>query len=450
MNGASSRLELDLPGLLRRQQRSYHKQAFPDLSVRQNRLDRVVSLLADNQHLLCDALASDFGGGSRQHFLASEVMAAVSALNDAKKRLPAWMKHERRSSRSALLESGGTAEIHYQPKGIVGVLATWRAPVWSSLGSLGSIFSAGNRCMIKLPDETPHIAQLLEKLTRQYIDQEELIIICGDHAGAEMFSRQAFDHWLFFGSGQQGKELLRLTAESMVPTTLILSGKSPAIVGKKVDLKKVASALVREKCSRAGQGFFSAECVWVREPDLNELIAEMERASQSQFPGMLKNPDYGALLNQQHYQRMQDYLDNARSQGAEIWEINSQKENFRFQSGNYKMPLTLVINPSNGLQMIQQDICGPVMVLKSYQHIDEVIEQAQEQDGNLLWYYFGHDPAEQEKILANTVSGAVIVNPIGQPALGASLPMGASGTGYIHGVEGFRTFSHARSVCVLA
>jgi coniferyl-aldehyde dehydrogenase len=446
--GASSRLELDLQGLLRRQQRSYHKQAFPDWSARQNRLDRVVSLLADNQHLLCDALASDFGGGSRHHFLASEILAAVSALKDAKKHLPVWMKHERRSSRSALLGSGGTAEIHYQPKGIVGVLASWRSPVWSSLGSLGSIFAAGNRCMVQISDATPHIAQLLEKLTSQYLDQEELVIVCGDRAGVEIFSRQAFDHLLFFGSGQQSKELLRLTAETMVPTTLILSGMSPAIVGKKVDLKKVASVLVREKCSRAGQGFFSAECVWVREHDLNELIAEMERASQSQFPGMLKNPDYGALLNQQHYQRMQDYLGDARSQGAEIWEINLQKDSFHFQPGRYKMPLTLVINPPDGLQVMRQDICGPVMVLKSYRHIDEVMEHIQQQSSNVVCYYFGRDPVEQKKILANTVSGAVVVNPIGQSVFSASLPLGANGTGYIQGVEGFRTFSHARSVCV--
>jgi len=439
----------DLQSILTRQQRAFRKQGVPDITNRKNRIDRAIALLVDNQQALCDAMNKDFHGRSLHQSLMADIYGAVSSLKYSKDHVSQWMEIEKRKVRPLLNFFGAKAHVQYQPKGVVGAIATWNFPVWIPFSSLGGIFAAGNRCMIKLSEFTPHASLLLEKLIAQYFDQEELAVINGDEEIGEAFSKLAFDHLIFTGNTRVGKKIMREAAENLVPVTLELGGKSPVIIGRNVDIKKTADALVLGKMLNAGQVCLSPDYVFVKENSLNDLIAELERSLAKYFPTILTNPDYGSVINEKHYHRLIGYLDDVKNKGGEIWEINPAKENFNLQLNTYKIPLTLIINPSEDMLVMQEEIFGPIFPIKSYHHIDEVIEYLSNKEKPLALYYFGENKKELSRVLEKTVSGGVTINDVIQHVSCEDLPfggIGASGMGQYHGIEGFKTFSYARAI----
>lgn len=439
----------DMQNLLARQQRAVRMLGIPDASIREGRISRAIALLVDHQQVLCDAMQDDFHGRSRHQTLMADIYGAVASLKYSRTHLRQWMKTEKRRVEMPLALFGARASVQYQPKGVVGAIATWNFPVWVPFAPLGGIFAAGNCCMIKLSEYTPHTSALLEKLTGQYFNQDELVMVNGDAETGEAFSQLAFDHLLFTGAAAVGKKIMRAAAENLVPVTLELGGKSPVIIGRNADLKKVAARLVLGKSLNVGQVCLSPDYIFVKDSSLNEFIAELERAFATHFPTMLHNPDYGSVINARHYQRLQHYLDDAKTKNGEIWEINPAKENFRHQANSYKIPPTLVINPSDDMLVMQEEIFGPLLPIKSYRHIDETIEYINRHAKPLALYYFGQHQEELEKVLANTCSGGVTINDVIQHVSCEDLPfggVGASGMGQYHGIEGFKTFSHARSI----
>jgi coniferyl-aldehyde dehydrogenase len=154
------------------------------------------------------------------------------------------------------------------------------------------------------------------------------------------------------------------------------------------------------------------------------------------------------VINQRHYDRLLGYLDDARSKGAEIVEINPAREDFR-QQPFHKIPPTIVLNPSDDMKIMQDEIFGPLLPVKTYDKVDEAISYVNDHPRPLGLYYFGQDKTEQERVLAGTTSGGVSVNDVIMHVAMEDLPFGGvgpSGMGAYHGIDGFRTFSHAKAV----
>lgn len=427
-----------LQNLLQCQRRGFRKQGNPSLDIRQGRIKRTIAMLVDNQQALCDAINVDFHGRSAPASLYTDIHAAITSLKYACNHMAANIKVEQRYISMPERLLGASASVHYQPKGVVGAVSTWHLPIAMPMAPLGAIFAAGNRCMIKLSEQTPHSSLLLEKLIGQYFDQEELVAVNGDARVGEAFSQLAFDHLLFSGAAHTGKQVVRAAAEQLVPVTLALGGKSPVIIGKDADLKKTAEKIVISKSLNAGQSCLSPDYVFVKEASLNELIAELERAYARYFPTLLNNPDYGSVINAEHYHRLMNYLNDAKQKNGEIWEINPARENFFTQNHSYKIAPTLVINPSDDMLIMQEEILGPLLPIKSYHHIDEVSEYIESRPRALALYYFGKQQTELERVLDKTMSSSVTVNDVIRQIRCEDVPC--------HGIEGFKTFSHARYV----
>lgn len=438
-----------LNSLLQRQKRAVIKQGIASVDLRVDRINRAIDLLIDNQDALCAAVNTDFGSRSLHQTLMADIFSAVESLKHAKKHVKQWMQDEKRAVQPPLNLLGAEAKVQYQPKGVVGAISTWNFPIWVPFSALGGIFAAGNRCILKLSEMTPRTSVLLEKLISQYFDEEELVAVNGGADVSEAFSSLAFDHLLFTGSSKVGKKIMQAAAQNLVPITLELGGKSPVIIGKSASLKKTAMALAIGKSLNVGQVCLSPDYLFVPEASLNEFIAELENAFRTLFPRYIDNPDYTAIINERHYQRLMSYLDEAKEKEAEIWELNHAKEHFYNHDGVYKIPPTLVINPSDDLQLMQEEIFGPLLPVKSYQHIDDVIEYINDKPKPLGLYYFGRNKQEQAKVLNSTSSGGVTINDVIQHVSCEDLPFGGvgnSGMGHYHGYEGFKAFSHARSV----
>ena len=449
MNAAEMITTESMQSLLDRQKKAFLKDGPVSADLRIDRLNRTIALLVDHQKELCDAMSVDFGHRSTHQSLMADIYGAVEPLKHARKHVKQWMKHEKRKPPFPLGLFGAKAQVEYQPKGVVGAISAWNFPVWVPFCPLAGIFAAGNRSMVKLSEFTPETSTLLQNLIGQYFDQEELVgINGGPEVGAE-FSALPFDHMIFTGATSIGKHIMRAAADNLVPVTLELGGKSPTIVGKDADLKKTARKIMVGKILNVGQVCLSPDYVFVPKKHMNEFIALCETEFASLFADLKNNPDYGSVVNQRHFDRLQSYLDDARAKNGEIRELNPANENFNDQQGTYKIPLTMVIDPSDDMKVMQEEIFGPLLPIKGYDDIQEVIDYVNANPRPLALYYFGDDKAEQRNVLDHTHSGGVTINDVIQHVATEDLPFGGvgdSGMGNYHGHDGFKTFSHPRSV----
>jgi coniferyl-aldehyde dehydrogenase len=435
--------------VLDRQRQAHLKDGPPSAEKRIEWLDRAIGLVVGHKDAIADALREDFGHRSVQSSLFTDVSASIGPLKHAKAHLKSWMKREKRKVSPSLLGLfGAKAYIEYQPKGVVGVISPWNFPFNLTFTPLAGIFAAGNRVMIKPSEFTPRSSELMARMFASAYDESEVAVFTGGPDVGAAFSRLPFDHLLFTGATSIAYHVMKAAAENLVPTTLELGGKSPVIIGDSADLALTAKRVMMGKTMNAGQICLAPDYVMVPQGKARDFVHQAADAISTMFPTIKENPDYTSVINQRHYDRLQGYLDDAKAKGAEIVELNPAKEDFR-QQPYHKIPPTLVLNPTDDMKIMQDEIFGPLLPVKTYNNVEEAIGYVNDHSRPLGLYYFGNDNAEQDKVLTRTTSGGVTVNDVIMHVAMEDLPFGGigpSGMGSYHGIDGFRTFSHAKSV----
>ncbi|MBK6289329.1 MAG: coniferyl aldehyde dehydrogenase [Gammaproteobacteria bacterium] len=420
-----------------------------DYKTRIDRLDRLRSLLGENRHLLCEALSLDFGHRSIDHAQLTEIAAPVAGLEYTKRHLRKWMKAEQRKIPLLFSLLGARATVRYQPLGSVGVIVPWNFPVYLTMGPLTGIIAAGNRAMVKPSEFTPRVSDLLCELFGKYFDKSEIAVFPGGADVSAAFSELPFDHLLFTGAGSIARHVMRAASANLVPVTLELGGKSPTIISRDADLEKAAISIMDFKLSNAGQICIAPDYLLVPEEKLNEVVSVMEQTVRRLFPTLIDNPDYTSIVNERHFQRLQSYVDDALAAGVEMVEINPAGDDFSNQP-YFKMPPRLFLNPGDDRLIMQNEIFGPLLPIKTYKQVEEAIDYINRHDRPLALYYFGlADGAEVEQVISRTLSGGVAINDVAAQAGCESLPFGGigpSGMGVYHGFDGFKSFSHGRGI----
>jgi coniferyl-aldehyde dehydrogenase len=431
------------------QQRASFTAAMPEpMSVRRDRIDRAIALLIDHAEDFAKAVSADFGHRSREQTLLTDIMPSVSALKHAKKHFENWAKGEKRKPTFPLGLLGAKAEVLYQPKGVVGIVAPWNFPVGMVMVPMAGILAAGNRAMIKPSEYTEQVSALFEELVPKYFAQEEMAVFAGGAEVGMAFSKLAFDHMIFTGATGVGRHIMRAAADNLVPVTLELGGKSPTIIGRSADIKKAGDRIALGKMMNAGQICLAPDYLMVAKEQELDMIDAIKAGVHAQYPTLLANDDYTSVVNGRNYERLQGYLIDAREKGAELIEVNPGNEDFKASNGN-KMPLTILRNVSDDMKVMQEEIFGPILPVKTYSSIDEAVDYVNAHDRPLGLYYFGSDKAEENRVLSRTVSGGVTVNDVVFHNAMEDLPFGGvgpSGMGNYHGQDGFKTFSHMRAI----
>lgn len=406
------------------------------------RIDRAIGLLVDHETALVEALSADFGHRSPDLSRMIDILSSLVDLKYNKANLAEWMVPEARST------SRGESWVQYQPLGVIGVVAAWNFPVFLVFSGLAGVLAAGNRAVIKVSEFNPHTSALLAKIFPLAFSEDEVAIVTGGPEVGQAFCSQPFDHLLFTGASSIGKHVMRAAAENLVPVTLELGGKSPTIVSRSADLAKAVGKIMAGKLSNAGQICLAPDHVFVPEESMADFVALARSTVVQLYPTLLDNPDYTSIVNARHYARLQDYLSEAREAGVELVELNPAAENFANQP-HHKLAPTLLINPGDELDVMQDEIFGPLLPIKPYRRIEDVIAFINARPRPLGLYYFGTDAAEEALVLERTVSGGVTLNDVLRHGGAENLPFGGvgnSGMGCYHGRDGFRTFSHARAV----
>jgi coniferyl-aldehyde dehydrogenase len=442
VSDVDERLERTLAG----QRTAFLSERGASAAARIDRLERAARLLVDHEQDFVDAVAADFGQRPAALTRFTDILPAVRALQHARKHVRRWMRPQRCVPELPFRLAGVRAEILHQALGVVGLISPWNFPVNLTFCPLAGALAAGNRCMIKPSEITPRTSALMQRLVASAFDVSEVSVITGDAQVAARFARLPFDHLVFTGSTAVGKQVMAAAAEHLVPVTLELGGKCPTVIGRSADLGRAVDRILLGKLANAGQMCLAPDHVYVSADMLHAFVEQARRWMDRVYPDLASNRDYTSLISDRHADRVAALIADARAKGAEVIELGAASGPV---SPRRLSPPALIVGVSDDMRVMQEEIFAPLLPLKSYTHLDEVISDINRRPRPLALYYFGTDRDEERKLLAGTTSGGVTINDVAMHVLLEELPfggVGASGTGAYHGEHGFRRFSHARAV----
>ncbi|WP_457418017.1 coniferyl aldehyde dehydrogenase [Roseateles sp. P5_E7] len=426
------------------QRAAYLADPEPDFAQRKADLQTLARLLKDNRQALVEAICADYGSRSEFETLFAEYFVVLETIQDNISNLRRWMKPQRRHI-DVLLYPGARNRVIPQPLGVVGVIVPWNFPLNLSFSPLAAIFAAGNRCMVKMSENSQHLAALLMQISPRYFPETKLRFFADGGGRGPAFSALRFDHLLFTGSGATGRAVMANAARNLVPVTLELGGKAPAIVAPDFPIKTAAERIMWVKMFNAGQICTNVDYVFLPEGRADAFAAHCKALVRQRYPD-LNHGDYTAIIDERSYARLTAMLEDARAKGARIVNL---AEGQQPDAAARKFPPHLVIDPTPDMLVSQGEIFGPLLPVRSYRTKEEVAGYINGNDRPLAIYPFTHDRALQDWYIRHVMSGGVSVNEgllhVGQHDLPFG-GVGASGMGHYHAREGFNTFSKLRPV----
>lgn len=437
--------------LLEHQQMAHTQNMTVSAAQRRERIQQIINLVVDHHQILVEAIEEDFGGRSQGFSIMNDVLGSLASLKYTRDNLEPWLESQTREVFSPYDQLGSTARVEYQPKGSIGIIGTWNAPLYTLLAPLACALGAGNRAILKPSEVTPKTAELLHTLFQQHIDPLIVSVVTGGAEVGAAFSALPFDHLVFTGSTTVGKQIMSAAAQNLVPVTLELGGKSPVVVSNDCDLVETCKRLAIAKSNNGGQVCVSPDIVYFPKNKLQQAATLLLENFRQFFPEVSNNADIVPIVNRQHCQRVVSLVEQARQAGCEVLSSHEVASLSALIDADKRLPLQLIVSPSKAERIMQEEIFGPALILLPYDDIDDVISDINSRAKPLALYYFGEDESELNHVLANTSSGGVSVNDCLLHAAIHDAPfggVGASGMGHYHGREGFLAFSHQRTVFV--
>ena len=436
-----------MAGLLGRQRSAFLRDGPPGLPLRKARLARLRAAVLAHREALKDAVSADFGHRSRHETDLMELAGVIQAIDYLSRRLRRFMKRERRHVH--FIYRSARAYVEYQPLGVVGVMSPWNYPLSLTLVPLATALAAGNRAMLKPSELSPRTSEAMRRMLAEAFPEEEVAVVLGGPEAGAAFSALPFDHLLFTGSTQVGRKVMRAASDNLVPVTLELGGKSPAIVARGHVNDRTVRSLVYGKLSNAGQTCVAPDYALVHEDDLDAFIDQYTATVRRFYPDGPASRDYTTIVSDRHYDRLRGLVDDARRNGARVIEMGEQPAHVPGRERT--LVPTLVVNASDEAPLMQEEIFGPVLPVRTYRTIDEAIAYVNARPRPLALYYFGAEDGDCARLLERTTSGNVGINNTLMHVAQDDLPFGGvgpSGMGAYHGIEGFRAMSHAKGVFV--
>ncbi len=423
------------------QRAAYLRDPYPSLAERKERLRALERILVDNTDAIAEAIRKDFGHRSTEETKILEIFPCIDGIRHSVKKLSKWMQPERRPI--SILFATGSNRVVPQPKGVVGIVSPWNYPLFLTVSPLISVLAAGNRAMIKMASNSQNLARLLQEKFSEAYSEDTLAILPG--VPGRDFSTLPFDHIIFTGGADAGRTVMRSASESLTPVTLELGGKSPTILCDDFDVDEAAARILYAKFVNAGQTCLAPDYLFLPEGSRDQFVAAAQRIMPERYPDT-NDGSYTSVIDDKSYRRLRMTLDDAEAKGAKLVPL---VPGATFNDELRKIPPHLVLDVTDDMLIMQEEIFGPLFPIMTYESLDEPIEYVAKRDRPLGFYVFSHDRARQDKLLYSTISGGVTINNCIIHVAQHDLPfggVGASGMGQYHGHEGFVEFSKMRPV----
>lgn len=426
------------------QNAAFQATPYPDLDSRRSKLFKLKKQIIRYQDVIANAINTDFSSRSLDESKLLDLLGSVLEAEHAIRHLRKWMRPSKRSTE--LLFLSNRLHVQYQPKGVVGVVVPWNFPVYLALGPLVAALAAGNRVMIKLPEITPATNAVLKRMLGEVFTEDEVAVFGEEVTDPSLFTTLPFNHIVFTGSTAIGRVVMRAAAENLTPVTLELGGKSPALISRHYPLADAAKRVLHGKATNCGQICVSPDYALVPRDKVDQFVEECKANFSAMYGNSIRdNPNYTSIVNDRHFKRLLEILDDAKAKGAQIIAC---AEYDRDQDAR-RMPVHIVLNCTADMRILKEELFGPVLPVVAYDALDDAIAYIKAGERPLALYCFTHDSNERDYVLKQTHSGGVTMNDWGWHVVNHDAPFGGignSGMGTYHGVEGFRELSHAKTV----
>ncbi|HET7824174.1 MAG TPA: coniferyl aldehyde dehydrogenase [Anaeromyxobacter sp.] len=442
----AARPDAELVSIFDAQREAFRKNPYPPYAERIELLKALEAMLKRHRRNAEEALASDFRTHPPQLTALCELMGPIERARFARAHLKAWMRPQPRPA-SLTLYGLSKTYVMYQPKGVVGNLSPWNFPIDISVGPLADILAAGNRAILKPSELAPASAELVKEMVSHTFDRDRAAVVTGGVELARAFAAMPWDHLLYTGGPSVAKLVMRAAAENLTPVTLELGGKCPAILAPdSVDAATAANVLAA-KFIKNGQMCVNVDYVLVPADRRDAFVSLANDAVARMLPSYATNPQSTGIIDDRNLDRLLSYLDDATKKGARVVPLGGG--DVSVHRAERKMPLSLVLDPRDDMEVMRNEIFGPILPVVTYRSIEEAIEYVNARPRPLALYVYTKDAARADDVLRRTISGGACVNAAAIHATVPSLPFGGignSGMGRHHGFEGFLTFSHEKAV----
>jgi len=436
-------IEQTLHDCFQLQRKSFHQQGIETIAQRKQHLLNLKERINDHREAIIEALNRDYGNRSRHETLLAEIITVTDDINGSIKHLKQWTKVQKRHVDHSLY-FGAKNRVIPQPLGVIGIIVPWNFPINLMFSQLSAVFAAGNTAMVKMSENSRHLAELLIELSPKYFKAEKLQIFDETGEVGIAFSKLPFDHLMFTGSGATGRKVMAAAAQNLTPVTLELGGKSPAVIDPEYPIEKAVERIMFVKQFNAGQICTNVDYLFVHESRLQAFIQAASVWVQEHVPD-IHSKDYTSVIDERAFQRLVHSLADAEAKGASLINLNQQEPD----AATRKFPLTLVLNSNDEMEIDTRETFGPILMVKTYQKPEDVVDYIVQRDRPLAFYPFSNNKSLVEFYISRVMSGGVSVNDalfhVGQHDLPFG-GVGASGMGHYHGYEGFLTFSKMRPV----
>ncbi|MFW2388785.1 MAG: aldehyde dehydrogenase family protein [Polyangiales bacterium] len=420
-----------------------HQYAVAKRTARERKemLKRLGKVFLAHRQEIRDALHADFRKHPTEVDL-TEILPITSEIKHTVRHLSKWMRPHR--VKTPLMLFGASSHIHYEPKGVVLIIAPWNFPINLTFGPLVTALAAGNTVVIKPSEHTPHASEVTKKILREVFDESEVAVVEGGIETSTALLAQPFNHIFFTGAPAIGKIVMEAASKHLASVTLELGGKSPTIVDETASVDAAAKRIAWGKYTNNGQVCLAPDYLFVHESKKAEFIQKFKENIEA-FYGLdaRRSESYARIVNNRHYQRLAGYIEDAKQKGATV-AYGGRTEG----SEDYIEPTILTdVDPAS--DVMNEEIFGPLLPVYGFKSLDEPIELINSKEKPLALYIYSKSNRNIERLIADTRAGGTCINHNLIHFFNNNLPFGGSnnsGIGKGHGFFGFEAFSNARGV----
>lgn len=427
---------MEFSALIARQRAFFLSGQTLDVNGRRQSLRALLEALESNEQILLESLHADLRKSAHDAF-ASEIGMVAGEIRHALKHLSSWTRAKK--IRESWMAWPSSSCVRPEPMGVALIIGPWNYPLQLLLGPLVGAIAAGNCAVVKPSEFAPHTGAAVARLIGDIFPPEFIAVVQGDETTATELLREKFDTIFFTGSTRVGREVMSAAAKHLTPVTLELGGKCPAIVCADADIEITARRIVWGKFLNAGQTCVAPNHVWVDRRIERELNAAITKAIGEFFgDDPQRSAAYGRIINRRHFDRLCALIDGAQIEYGGV----------RAADDLYLAP-TIVSRLAEDAPLLAEEIFGPILPLRMFDDLDQVITNERTQQVPLAMYAFTHDRKIQDQLLNEIRSGGACINDTIMHLVGRELPfggLGESGMGASHGKASFDAFSHRRSI----
>ena len=416
------------------QQKFFNLNGTKNITFRIEQLRKLKRVLKENEHLLDQAIYSDFKKSSFENF-TTELSLVYHDIDEAIKKLPRWAKKKR--VKTNLINFPAKSYIVPEPLGNILIIGAWNFPYLTSLAPVAAAMAAGNTIILKPSELSSHSSKAIHKIISENFDNSYFTVVEGGVPETTLLLEQKFDKIFFTGSVAVGKIIYKAASKHLTPITLELGGKSPAFVSEKCNLKIVVKRLIWAKYLNSGQACTAPDYVLVHK-SVKQKFLELAKKEIKRAEYSFDNGNYIQIINEDHLHRL----------------INLLSDKNIYHGGNYNLAEryiepTIIENITFEDPIMQEEIFGPLLPVIEYDRLDDIIKKVKSRPKPLACYIYTHDNDTKNKILKEISFGGGAINESNMHITNTHIPFGGvgeSGIGSYHGEFGFNTFTHHKGI----